>query len=136
MNKPEKEPTLLNRNQDVKLCLNCGFPNRSADTTCMYCKTSLVEDSGLVAWARHTFYVLKWRWQLNQRREASGRPGSGLPVLKGLGYFLVGVGFSGAGIYLFTGAIDENSFTNFVIALLLFLYGGFILKTLLTATRK
>ena len=130
MDKPKKEPILLNNQQHhYRLCLNCGFPNRQADTHCMYCQTSLVEDTGLLAWLRQTFYILRWRWQLRRKREhLQGKSGSGLG--RHLGYFLVGVLLSVAGLYLFTVSVAESSFSNALIALLFLFYGGFTLRSL------
>ena len=69
MDKPKKEPVTLSQSPDSKLCLNCGFPNRNKDIQCMYCRTSLIEDNGLFNWVRQTYYILRWRWQLKQKRD-------------------------------------------------------------------
>ncbi len=50
--------------------------------------------------------------------------------MKAAGYFLIGVVLSGAGIYIFTLSIAQNSFTNGLIALLFLFYGIFTLKSL------
>ena len=132
MDKPKKEPPLLNQNStDSKLCLSCGFPNRHTDTHCMYCQTNLIEDTGLISWVRQTYYILRWRWQLKQKRESLGRkPSTGLPVIKAMGYFVLGALLSGVGLYAFTEAMAQNSFSGGLIALLLLVYGGFTLFTL------
>ena len=127
MDKPKKEPTLLKPNQDSKLCLNCGFPNRNTDAQCMYCQTSLVEDGGLFNWLRQTYYVLRWRWQLKQKRDTLE---SNPPLYRSFGFFVVGVILSGMGIFVFTSAISQNSFSSGLIALVLVGYGFVTLKTL------
>ncbi len=129
MEKPKKEPILVNQDQDYKLCLNCGFPNRNSDKSCIYCSSSLIEDEGLFAWFRQTYYVLRWRWQLKQKRTNLNKE-SQSPLFKTLGYFLIGVGLSGVSLYIFTLAVNERSFSNGLIAALFFLYGFFTLKSL------
>ena len=131
MDKPKKEPLLSCHKLDVKLCLNCGFPNRESDKTCMYCKTSMVEEAGLISWIRQTYYILRWRWQLKQRRKKKdGAPGKHLPLLNLSGYFVVGIVLSGIGLYLFSSAITESSFSSGLIAVLLLFYGAFTLNSL------
>lgn len=129
MDQPENEDA-VDQNLDDRLCLNCGFPNRNSDTHCMFCRTSLVEATGLVSWVRQTYYVLKWRWQLKQKR-AGKKPAERMPFLRGVGYFLLGALLSGAGLYAFSAALDTSSFSKVLIAVLLLLYGGFILKNLI-----
>ena len=130
MTKPKKEPELLHHKLDNKLCLNCGFPVRESDRNCMYCKTNLLEEGGLVFWIRQTYYILRWRWQLKQRRErVEGFPGTYLPLLKLLGYFAVGLTLSVSGLYLFSTALNENSFSSGLIAALFLYYGVFTLKS-------
>lgn len=126
MDKPKKEPIVLHHNSDAKLCLNCGFPNRSTDSQCMYCKTGFVEDEGLLSWVRNTFYILKWRWQLKKRKDTLKTAS----VFSSLGYFVLGVLLSGAGLYLFTSAVTENSFSSGIIAVFFLFYGMFTLKAL------
>lgn len=130
MDKPKKEPIALrSEQQNHRLCLNCGFPNRQADTKCMYCQTSLVEDAGLISWVRQTYYILRWRWQLKQKRENLNRtPRSSL--FKAMGYFSIGLVLSVAGIYFFTSSISENSFSSAIVALLLICYGFFTFRFL------
>jgi len=128
MDKPKKE-TVVKPDSDSKLCLNCGFPNRNSDSHCMYCQQSLVEDSGFFSWLRQTYYVIRWRWQLKQKREGVSKP-SRLSFLRAVGYFVFGVVLSGVGIYVFTTAIDTTSFSKGLIAILFLLYGGFIFKSL------
>ena len=129
MDKPKKEPALLNRGDETKLCLNCGFPNRNTDTNCMYCKTSLIDDSGLFSWIRQTYYILRWRWQLKQRREKVARD-SRMSLLKAAGFFALGAGLSGIGLFVFMRAIDQNSFSSGLIAILFFSYGVVTLRAL------
>ena len=131
MEDPKKEPIAISRNQDSKLCLNCGFPNRNTDSQCMYCRTSLTEDAGLINWLRQTYYVLRWRWQLKQKQEGIEKPLYKMPFYRTAGYFFLGLVLSGAGIFVFTNAIGQNSFTSGLIALLLMGYGVFTLKNLL-----
>ena len=135
MEKPKKEPALLRHKLETKLCLNCGFPNRESDKSCMYCKTSMLEEPGLIPWIRQTYYILRWRRQLKQRREnVGGTSGSNLPPLNLLGYFIIGAILCGAGLYLFASAIAENSFSSGLIAVLLLFYGIFTLKSLFVKT--
>lgn len=134
MDKPKKEPIALHQKQDYRLCLNCGFPNRHADSTCMYCNTSMVEDTGLWSWLRQTYYVLRWRWQLKQKRDnlSLSNQKSQMSATKGFGYFALGMILSGSGLYIFTLSITENSISNALIAILLILYGFFTLKAFLS----
>ena len=129
MDKPKKE-TLLNQNPDSKICLNCGFPNRNTDSNCMYCQTSLISDSGLISWCRQTYYILRWRWQLKQKRETEHKVDR-IPIFKAVGFFLVGAVLSGVGLFLFTEAVSNNSFSKGLIAILFLFYGVFTLKGLL-----
>jgi hypothetical protein len=131
MDKPKKNPILLNQKQDYKLCLNCGFPNRNSDTRCMYCNASLVEDTGLAAWMRQTYYILRWRWQLRRRRSSLGHTQRQYSLLKSLGFFMVGLVLSGFGVYIFTQAIAEQSFANGLIAFFFLIYGFITLRYLL-----
>lgn len=128
MDKPKKEPILLNERRDYKLCLNCGFPNRNSDSKCLYCNTSVVEDKGVISWLSQTYYILRWRWQLKQRRSAHS---SHMPLLKGVGLFFLGALLSGVGAYLLSMSVSEKSFSNGLIALLFLFYGFFTIKTLL-----
>lgn len=127
MDKPKKEPATLNHSHDTRLCLNCGFPNRNTDNQCMYCRTSMADDSSLLNWVRQTYYVLRWRWQLKQKRDhLESKP----PIYRTFGFFVIGVILSGVGIFVFTTAIGQNSFSSGLIALLLIGYGVLTLKTL------
>ncbi|MFQ5450757.1 MAG: hypothetical protein ACE5E9_09000 [Nitrospinaceae bacterium] len=128
MDKPKKE-TLLNQNPEARLCLNCGFPNRNTDSHCMYCQASLVEDASLFSWIRQTYYILRWRWQLKQRRAHLHREPR-MSFLKGIGFFVLGVFLSGVGLYVFTDAVGSNSFSKGLIAILFLFYGIFTLKAL------
>ncbi len=130
MDKPKKDPILLNQNSDYKLCLNCGFPNRNTDASCIYCHSNLVEDTGLFSWFRQTYYILRWRWELRQRRE-NLKKSKKSSLFSHLGYFLLGIVLAGVGVYVFTMAVAESSFSNGLIAVLFFAYGFFTLKTLL-----
>ena len=132
MEDPKKEPIAISQNQDSKLCLNCGFPNRNTDSQCMYCRTSLKEDAGLINWLRQTYYVLRWRWQLKQKREDIEKPVSKTPFYRTAGYFFIGLVLSGAGIFVFTSAVGQNSFSSGLIALFLVGYGVFTLKSLIS----
>ena len=131
MDKPKKEPALLHQKPDSKLCLSCGFPNRDTDTQCMYCQTSLVEDEGLISWIRQTYYILRWRWQLKRKRHKLDQVPQ-RSILTSVGYFSLGALLSGAGVYLFTSAVSENSFTSGMIAILFLFYGFFTIKALLS----
>ena len=129
MDKPRKEPIALRNRQDYRLCLNCGFPNRQSDTHCMYCNTSLVEDTGFFSWLRQSYYILRWRYQIRQKRE-NLKSGGGMSWMRGLGFFSLGILLSFAGVYVFTLSITEHSFTRSLIALVLLGYGFFTLRSL------
>ena len=131
MEEPKKEPTPLNQNQDSKLCLSCGFPNFPNDVRCMYCNTSLVDDGRLISWLRQTYHVLRWRWDLKQKRGAVNRQSRTFSSLKAVGYFVLGAILSGVGLFLFIAAVNQSSFSNAIISVLLLLYGFFTLKSLL-----
>jgi len=131
MDEPKKEPALLRKKMDTKLCLNCGFPNRESDPRCMYCKTSMLDKTGLITWIQQTYYILRWRWQLKQERKRVNNPSkSYLPLVNVLGYLFIGSILSGAGIYLFGSAVTNHSFSSGLIAILFLFYGIFTLKTL------
>ena len=129
MAKPKKEPIVLRHQQEQKLCLNCGFPNRPSDTRCMYCNANVAEDKGLIAWIRHTYYVLRWRWQLKYKRENLGHQPR-KKAFRFAGYFMIGLVLTLAGAYFFVTSLAENSLTNGLIAVLLLLYGFFTFKSL------
>jgi hypothetical protein len=129
MDKPKKEPIVLRHKQEQKLCLNCGFPNRPSDTRCMYCNTSVEEDKSLLAWLRHTYYALRWRWQLKHKREKLDHQPL-KKIFSFVGYFLVGLVLTLAGAYFFITSLAESSFTSGLIAALLLLYGLFTFKSL------
>ena len=130
MSKPKKDSALFPDELDDRLCLNCGFPNRKSDRRCMYCKSSLLEEGGPVPWLRETYYILRWRWQLKQRRHRIDSPsGTYLPILKLLGYFVVGLTLSALGLYLFSEALADSSFSSGLIASLFLYYGILTLKS-------
>ena len=131
MKDPKKEPTAIIGNQDLKLCLNCGFPNRNTDSQCMYCRTSLKEDDGLINWLRQTYYVLRWRWELKQKHKVFEKSKTKMPFYRTAWYFFLGLILSGAGIFVFTSAVGQNSFSSGLIALFLVGYGVFTLKSLI-----
>ena len=131
MSKAKKDSALFHGEIDERLCLNCGFPNRKSDRHCMYCRSSLLEGDGLVSWARKTYYILRWRWQLKQRRARMGGL-SGVAhylTLKFLGYFIVGFTLSALGLYLFSEALDDSSFSSGLFASLFLCYGILTLKS-------
>ncbi len=131
MDKPKKEPALLHHKPEIRLCLNCGFPNRDSDKNCMYCRTSVVEDAGLISWMRQTYYILRWRWQLKQRRENVCTASKGhLSFLNLFGFFIVGAILSSVGLYWFSSAVAENSFSSGLIAILFLSYGIITLRSL------
>ena len=132
MSKPKKDSTLFPSELDDKLCLNCGFPNRKSDRHCMYCKSSLLEKGGPFPWLRETYYILRWRWQLKQRRDRmDSSSGAHLPTLRLLGYFIIGLALSASGLYLFSEALADSSFSSGLIASLFLYYGILTLKSLL-----
>ena len=130
MDKPKKEPVTLNQNQNSKLCLNCGFPNRNTDSHCLYCRTSLIEDSGLFNWILQTYYILRWRWQLRQKSDSLESKG---PTYRVFVFFIIGLILSITGIFVFTSALSQNSFSNGLIALLLIGYGVVTLKKIFSS---
>ena len=133
MSKAKKDSALFHGEIDERLCLNCGFPNRKSDRYCIYCRTSLLEGDGLVSWVRKTYYILRWRWQLKQRRDCmAGLSGAThFVTLKLLGYFIVGFVLSASGVYLFSEALADSSFSSGLIASLFLYYGILTLKSLL-----
>ena len=130
MDKPKKEPIILNQNQNSKLCLNCGFPNRNTDSHCLYCRTSLIEDSGLFNWILQTYYILRWRWQLKQKSDSLE---SKRLTYRAFVFFIIGLILSITGIFVFTSALSQNSFSNGLIALLLIGYGVVTLKKIFSS---
>ena len=132
MDDSKKEPITLSGNQESKLCLNCGFPNRNTDSHCMYCRTSLIEDAGLINWVRQTYYILRWRWQLKQKRDEIEKSESKTPFYRTGAYFFLGLLLSGMGIFVFTSAVGQNSFSSGLIGFFLIGYGFLTLKTLLS----
>jgi hypothetical protein len=131
MEDPKKDHITIIGNQDSKLCLNCGFPNRNKDSHCMYCRTSLKEDGGLINWLRQTYYVVRWRWELKQKREVFEKSKPKTLFFRTAWYFFLGLVLSGAGIFVFTSAVGQNSFSSGLIALFLVGYGVFTLKSLI-----
>ena len=130
MDKPKKEPVILNQTQDSKLCLNCGFPNRNTDSQCMYCRTSLITDNGLFNWFRQTYYILRWRWELKQERDSREKK---LLIYRSFIFFVLGVTLSATGIFMFISSTSQNSFSSGLIALLLIGYGLVTLKKLFSS---
>ena len=127
---PKKEPISLHHKPDTKLCLNCGFPNRASDKLCMYCKTSLFEETGLLSWIRQTYLILRWRWQLKERRDKNnGFFQSYLPILKISGYFVIGLLLFVAGLYFVSTGLTDSSFSSGLIGMLFLFYGFFTLKS-------
>jgi len=131
MDDSKKEPVAINEKHDLKLCLNCGFPNRNTDSHCMYCRTSLISDDGLVNWIRQTYYILKWRRQLKQKQDKKNKPILKKPLYRTAGYFFLGLVLSGLGLFVFTSAVGQNSFSSGLIALFLIGYGVITLKTVI-----
>ena len=132
MGDSKKDPITLSENQDSKLCLNCGFPNRNTDSNCMYCRTSLIEDKGLLNWVRQTYYILRWRRQLKQKQSEIEKHESKTPFYRTAAYFFLGLLLSGMGIFVFTSAVGQNSFSSGLIAFFLIGYGVLTLKTLIS----
>jgi hypothetical protein len=132
MSKSKKDLSLFKQNSlNEELCLNCGFPNRKSDSHCIYCKTSFIRDDSFISWAKNTYYIFCWRWQLKQRKlYTDSFLESFIPNLKLLGYFLVGVTLSISGLYLFSNAVAESSFSSGIIASLFLCYGIFTLKSI------
>ena len=127
---PKKEPTSLHHKPDTKLCLNCGFPNRASDKLCMYCKTNLFEETGLLSWIRQTYLILCWRWQLKERCDKNnGFFQSYLPILKISGYFVIGLLLFVAGLYFVSTGLTDSSFSSGLIGMLFLFYGFFTLKS-------
>ena len=120
----------MNQNQNSKLCLNCGFPNRNTDSHCLYCRTSLIEDSGFFNWILQTYYILRWRWQLKQKSDSLE---SKRLTYRAFVFFIIGLILSITGIFVFTSALSQNSFSNGLIALLLIGYGVVTLKKIFSS---
>ena len=126
----KKEPISLHHKPGTRLCLNCGFPNRASDKLCMYCKTSLFEEASLLSWIRQTYLIVRWRWQLKERRDkANGFSQSYLPILKNLGYFVVGLLLFVVGLYFVSTGLTDSSFSSGLIGMLFLFYGFFTLKS-------
>ena len=131
MSKPKKDSTLFSDELGDNLCLNCGFPNRKSDRHCMYCKSSLLKSDGLVSWMMETYYILRWRWQLKQRRnQIDVFSSTHLPILKFLAYLTIGLALSASGLFLFSEALAESSLSSGLIASLFLFYGVLTLKSL------
>ena len=131
MSKAKKDSALFHSKIDEKLCLNCGFPNRKSDRHCIYCRTSLLEEDSLISWAIKTYYILRWRWQLKQRRDRmDGLSGAThFLTFKLIGYFIVGFALSASGVYLFSEALADSSFSSGLVASLFLYYGILTLKS-------
>ena len=131
MSKPKKDLSLFNKvSLNEKLCLNCGFPNRESDSHCIYCKNPFLREGDFICWVKNTYYILCWRWQVKQRKSRMGSSSESLMRnLKLLGYFFVGVILSTSGLYLFSDALAESSFSSGIIAILFVFYGIFTLKS-------
>ena len=133
MDKSKKYQTQFNRKIQTKLCLNCGFPNRESDKKCMYCKTSIIEETDLISWLQQTFYILRWRRELKQNHTGvANETTRSLVFLKFLVFLIVGVVLSGSGFYFFQRAVTESSFSTALIAFLLIFYGVLTLKSSFT----
>ena len=130
MDEPQKEPAFLNGDTETKLCLECGFPNRNTDSSCMYCRNSLVPATGLGSWFRQTYLAIKWRWELKQKRHGIS-PSARRSILSTISYFIAGFLLTIGGVFLLVNAVSSHSFSDGMISLLFLLYGGNILKTLL-----
>ena len=131
MSKAKKDSALFHDEINERLCLNCGFPNRKSDRHCIYCRTNLLEGDGVVSWVRKTYYILRWRWQLKQRRDRmDGLLGATqFFTLKLLGYFIIGFVLSASGVYLFSEALANSSFSSGLVASLFLCYGILTLKS-------
>ena len=92
----------------------------------------LDEDDGLINWVRQTYYILRWRWQLKQKRVEIEKPESKTPFYRTGAYFFLGLLLSGMGIFVFTSAVAQNSFSSGLIAFFLIGYGFLTLKTLIS----
>ncbi len=95
----------------------------------MFCHAAVANEKGLMSWFRQTYYVLRWRLQLKQKREnLNHQPRK--KILRFAGYFMIGLVLSLAGAYFAFTSVADNSFTNGLIAVLLLLYGVFTFKSL------
>jgi hypothetical protein len=132
MSKPKKDLPLFSKDSlNEKICLNCGFPNRESDSHCIYCKSSFHQEGDFISWVKNTYYIFRWRWQLKQRKGGvDSSSESFIPNLKVLGYFFVGVTLSIFGLYLFSDALAESSFSSGIVASLFLCYGIFTLKSI------
>jgi hypothetical protein len=96
----------------------------------MYCKTSLLEETGLLSWIRQTYLILRWRWQLKERRDKNeGFSQSYLPIFKISGYFVIGSLLFVAGLYFVSTGLTDSSFSSGLIGMLFLFYGFFTLKS-------
>jgi hypothetical protein len=131
MSKPKKGLSSFKKDsRNEKLCLNCGFPNRESDSHCIYCNNAFFREGDFISWVKNTYYIFCWRWEVKQQKslmESSSK--SLIPNLKILGYFFIGVMLSMAGLYLFSDALAESSFSSGIIASLFLCYGIITLKS-------
>jgi hypothetical protein len=131
MSKSKKDISSFKKDSlNEKLCLNCGFPNRESDSHCIYCKNTFLREGDFISWVKNTYYIFCWRWEVKRQKsrvESSSK--SLIPNLKILGYFFIGVMLSSAGLYLFSGALAESSFSSGIIASLFLCYGIITLKS-------
>ena len=97
----------------------------------MYCKANLREEGGFFTWIKQTYYVLLWRREFRQKKIGRKKNHSEFLPLKSLGYFVIGMVLIGVGLFLFIEAVDNSSFSNAIISVLLLLYGSFAIKALL-----
>jgi hypothetical protein len=134
MDDHKNEPVFLNGDTEAKLCLQCGFPNRNTDSACMYCRNSLIAATGLISWFRQTCLVLKWRWELKQKKHGL-IPSARRSVFSIMCYFIAGFLLTAGGVLLLVGAVSNHSFSDGLISVLFLLYGGNVLKTILFPSR-
>ncbi len=113
---------------NIKLCPNCGFPNKNTDTKCCYCETLINHPTSLPPgkWFKWFFAHLKWNWKLKiiRAKKSTNALGKVAGALVGLALCIVGS-------FLFTSSVLTKNFSNGILSLFFLLYGVFTLKNLL-----
>ncbi len=125
MDEQKKSPHLNNRS-DLRSCHNCGFPLRSDDKVCMFCRAQLqpTEEGYLHLIFR---YFQQFQWGLRLNRKTGLRF---IPYLKYFAFLGVGILLTLVGGYMFYISTLTKSFSNCMISLLFLLPGIYTLKTL------
>ena len=125
MDEQKKSPH-LNKRADLRSCHNCGFPLRSDDKVCMFCRTKIqpTEEGFFRLLIR---YFQQFQWGLPLNRKFGLRI---LPYLKYFAFLTVGILLTLVGGYMFYISTLTKSFSNWIISLLFLLPGIYTLKNL------